>query len=526
MNFSRAMIWYNVVFWALLLVMFFMGLFFGVGEAINFYVLAPMTFLYVLVVTFLVSHREPPANSPPSNSGAENGAHDESGNDRVQGYDSNSNHAAVPAPCNTTTIRKRRIEWIDKLKVMLISLVVVGHSCKAMTSSGAFLSIGDVTPGMPSYYTAFWMSGYFLLKPAVVPLFFFVSGYFSATSRIKYGPNIFLKKSFWRLWPPAFLWWLVVNPLNAYLGYALVRPSNMSYSYSPGQAATWFLTWLLVFNCCYAMIDVDQQGTAGGRMEIPRFGQIIKVGLVVSALQLGAGLLVLFSGTQSFAEMPCLLVGDGYFNALGYASGVLAKTHGWLNQSDDSNDSNNLLCKARTYVLTVTSIVIILVFLCYAPGSPGESLGTSTFGFLVISIIISLPIGPYGPCAWVLLMKMFQKKSRSSSQEQLSVGAIGNAVDETSKKSSSLFKFLSGGAFSAYLIQYYFITLYTYAYIEILDKTQGIDLQFVNTTHTAEPALGDGDKFGGFVFVAVLSLISSFLVGGLLKKSPVIGKRL
>merc|ERR1712176_785941 len=93
--------------------------------------------------------------------------------------------------------KKARIDWIDNLKVLLISLVVFGHSAIVFAGFGAFLSFGTVdsetdnTEAVPdnqdnlptSHYNAVFYSGFVLLKPAIVPLFFFVSGYFSAASR-------------------------------------------------------------------------------------------------------------------------------------------------------------------------------------------------------------------------------------------------------------------------------------------------------------------------------------------------------
>ena len=83
---------------------------------------------------------------------------------------------------------------------------------------------------------------------------------------------------------------------------------------------------------------------------------------------------------------------------------------------------------------------------------------------------------------------------------------------------------MSGAAFAVFLFHYFFVTLYTYAFIEILDITQGIDIKFVNSTATADTSLGNGNEFAGFAFVASLSLVSAFLFGGLLKQIPGVGK--
>ena len=516
MKLRKALICYNLAFWALLVVMFLAQILAGAGPIVNFYVYPPMTFLFVIVTTFIIY----PAVPPPTTNNDDEEGNGENAQEKEE--------TTTPPTTGTRTVRKERIDWIDDLKIVLISLVVVGHSALAMTGLGAFLTLGtiqaetDDTEVVPtSYYDAVFWCGFYLLKPAIVPLFFFVSGYFSATSRLKYGQSKFLRRTFWRLGPPAILFWLVMNPLNAYLGYILVRPEGMTYSYSPGQAATWFLTWLMVFNCCYASIEIEDFD--GSTMEVPTFRKVVKIGVLAALLQGVAGTLCIFSGTGAFAEMPCALVGDGYFNAIGYAAGALARTNGWLNKKNVFDES--LVLNSKRYVAVSSLLTIILCFVCYAPFSPlSESIGAG-LRLIILSAVLCLPLGPYCPCVWIVVLNSFRGETKSSSLERQE----SSAEDETEtrrsdKKCFPLIKLMSGAAFSVYLFHYFFVTLYTYAFIEILDDTQGIDIKFVNSTRTADKALGDGNEFAGFAFVASLSLVSSFLFGGLLKQIPGLGK--
>ena len=523
MKLRKALICYSVAFWALLIVMFLAQLFAGAGPIVNFYVYSPLTFLFVIVTTFIIYPAVPP---PAINSDNDNDNDDEEGN-----VASAQEKEGIP-PTRRIERKKERIDWIDDLKVLLISLVVVGHSAVSIMGFGAFLTLGTIQAGSDdtnvvpdnttNYYDAVFWCCFFLLKPAIVPLFFFVSGYFSAASRTKYGRSNFLRKTFWRLGPPAILFWLLINPLNAYLGYALVRPEGMTYAYSPGQAATWFLTWLMVFNCCYASIETDDSEESSV-MEVPNFRRLVKIGLLVGLLQGLAGILGVFSG-GAFAEMPCLPIGDGYFNALGYAAGVLARTNGWLNKENEFDET--LVSKSKRYVLVSALLTIILCFVGYAPVSPlSESVAAVPgLGVLVLSVVLFLPLGPYCPCVWIVLLNSFRGGTSSSSGGQESAAEDESGNKRSEKKCSSLRKFLSGAAFSVFLFHYFFVTLYTYAFIEILDVTQGIDIEFVNSTATADTALENGNEFAGFVFVASLSLVSSFLFGGLLKQIPGVGK--
>ena len=91
---------YNLAFWVFLLLMFAGQILAGLGPVFSYYLYAPLTFLWVVVVTFVV-FRKPPTPEPTT--------HPETNSE---------------AP----TARKPRIDWIDQLKVLLICLVVVGHS--------------------------------------------------------------------------------------------------------------------------------------------------------------------------------------------------------------------------------------------------------------------------------------------------------------------------------------------------------------------------------------------------------------
>ena len=44
--------------------------------------------------------------------------------------------------------------------------------------------------------------------------------------------------------------WQILNPLNGLFAYALARPPAGAWAYFPSSAATWFLSWLLVFQVC------------------------------------------------------------------------------------------------------------------------------------------------------------------------------------------------------------------------------------------------------------------------------------
>ena len=128
----------------------------------------------------------------------------------------------------------------------------------------------------------------------------------------------------------------------------------------------------------------------------------------------------------------------------------------------------------------------------------GCRLGNGSGGFTPCFFALQLPLGPYCACVLVLALDVFQRRANFETR---------------------LTKFLAGGAFGVYLLQYWAVTGFTYVYVLLLEQASDADIVFVNSTTSSSP-VSDGELFGGFFFVAACSVIASFLVGGALKLVP------
>ena len=446
--------------WVLLLAVLAAGLLLGAGNAASFAV-APLTMGLVLLLTFcggccgwLASAREVASELLPD------GEED-------------------PPPV--------RLYWLDNAKTALITMVVVGHSATGFMGSGAFLGLGAAK--QLNWFLPLGLSGLALLKPLVVPLFFWISGFLSVSGITRKGPLAFLRASFWRLGPPYFVWWLAVNPLNSLFAYALAQPSAASYSYFPNSAATWFLSWLLVFQCGFALVAPLPS------VPRPSFGRLLLLSLAVAVVQLLASLVCALAGaTLGFGEMPMAGPGgDGFFNALGFVGGVLARANSWLAEPLPPS----LLRPARLYVLAMVVLVPLFFFLTLAPGAPGVALAGQPL-WTALFFALQLPLGPHCACVLVLAVDVLQRRCNTATR---------------------LSRVLAGGAFAVYLLQYWAVTGFTYAYLALLEQTDGLRVEFVNSTQSSTE-LPSGQLYLGFAFVAGCSVASSFAVGGLLKLVP------
>eukprot|EP00537_Pseudo-nitzschia_pungens_P012445 CAMPEP_0172394404 /NCGR_PEP_ID=MMETSP1061-20121228/14696_1 /TAXON_ID=37318 /ORGANISM="Pseudo-nitzschia pungens, Strain cf. pungens" /LENGTH=528 /DNA_ID=CAMNT_0013125745 /DNA_START=200 /DNA_END=1786 /DNA_ORIENTATION=- len=522
MKFKSFLLVYNAIAWILLILLLLSQRFWGIAAKLDEYVLVPLLYCFIFVVTFCVSRDEAQQDAPAPvgadgdpRSKADAGAGAGAGRDEEatppdeleQEQDPEAEGGRKEKP------KHERIEWIDQIRILLISLIVVGHS--GMGLGGVPTVAGLVPPEVPSYYYPTGQIGILLLKPLAVPLFFFIAGYFSAHSRIRKGRDAFLKKSFWRLVPPAILWWLVVNPLNNLLLFILASPAGPSYQYVPIGGATWFLLWLMVFNCCYALIDVDGVPFAEGSMAVPRFRSLMILAVLASVVQFGFGIVSqVYAGLFSVGGMPNTMVGDFYFNAIGYTGGILSRTHGWLKR-DGREDDDKLVLKSTVCVFVVTIVTIVFCFLVYAPGAPLNNI--IPLGAAIVYGSLCIPLGMYSLCSWICVMDLFRRMSLSSSRQN---------ETGTPERTFSVSKFLSSASFGVYLIHFYFVTFFSFAYFELLDnKKEDIQIRYGSlggslVTVEAEPAMGDGYRFIGFVFISILSLVSSFLAAGLLKQIP------
>lgn len=475
MRTSKAFCIYLTVTWLLLLLVVAAGILAGAGNAAGWGV-APLSMIFVILVTF---GGDKCGLLPPTAMDVEGAAPSGPAADR-------------DAPLMEAPPRPPRLHWLDNAKAILITMVVIGHSATEFVGSGAFLGFA---PPQTTWFMPLALSGLALLKPLVVPLFFLISGYFSAAGLASKGRPAFLRASFWRLGPPYFLWWLVVNPANSLLAYALARPTDAPFSYFPGSAATWFLSWLLVFQSCYALLDgVPTLGAP------PSWSRLALISLGVAAVQLVASLACVVAGsTLGFGSMPMAGPGgDGFINALGFAGGVLARTNGWL----ASPIPSRLLVPARRYALVVGAATLAFFFVTTSPSGPSSedpSAGGAGVWWYALFFALQLPLGPYAVSVWLLALDLFQRRC---------------------DKATALSRFASGAAFAVYLLHYFAVTGFAYVWALILEQAEGIDVMFVNSTQSATD-IGDGaNLYLGWLFVATTSVASSFAVGGLLKRVP------
>jgi peptidoglycan/LPS O-acetylase OafA/YrhL len=219
--------------------------------------------------------------------------------------------------------RRQREQWVDTLRVVLISGVIVVHTATAYVTdfAGYYYDDERVTSSVLSIAFALpaLMGGIFGLGPLFV-----VAGWFSVRSLARRGPAGFVGSRLLRLGVPLVFFLLLVNPLADYLGNLWDEDDSfLGYLAVTEFSIMWFVVALLSCSLGYAALRSIRPLT-GSR---PRPG---RRSLVVAASVIGVGSLAVWQFTTLLdTHLLNVRVGAWTQAAVLFALGVMAAEAGW-----------------------------------------------------------------------------------------------------------------------------------------------------------------------------------------------------
>jgi glucans biosynthesis protein C len=155
---------------------------------------------------------------------------------------------------NFVRVRQRE-PWVDTLRVVLISGVIVVHTATAYVTdfAGYYYDDERVTNTAASIAVALpaLMGGIFGLGPLFV-----VAGWFSVRSLARRGPAGFVGSRLLRLGVPLVVFVLLVNPLADYLGNMWEEDATtfLGYLADTEFSIMWFVVALLLSSLGYAVL--------------------------------------------------------------------------------------------------------------------------------------------------------------------------------------------------------------------------------------------------------------------------------
>jgi glucan biosynthesis protein C len=210
---------------------------------------------------------------------------------------------AIPPPQSRPSA-KPRLLYIDNLRIVLISMVVLLHLGITYGSSGDFTYKEQVPENVASVAV---LTLYTTIAQAFTLAFFMlISSYFNPPAYDRKGPGAFVKDKLKRLGIPTLFYWAVLNPLlfiviRAWQGLPLIPPDQSFLAFWTHHLSVgpmWFVEALLIYSLIYALWrlatarrDAAPPPPAAGEARAPGNGAMalfaLGVGLVTFVVRLG-----------------------------------------------------------------------------------------------------------------------------------------------------------------------------------------------------------------------------------------------
>ncbi|MEJ2701324.1 MAG: acyltransferase family protein [Sedimentisphaerales bacterium] len=240
-------------------------------------------------------------------------------------------------------MQKARIFFIDNLRILLISLVIMQHLSITYGGPGSWYykeveadqATGIVLSWHNATNQAFFMGFLFL-----------IAGYFTAASYDRKGPRRFLKDRLLRLGIPILCYDLVIGPLVAYplirtgvwTSFSSYREYLIRYysRFHVGTGPLWFVEALLIFATFYVLWRKFAKSAAHPAQvnrDMPRNLTIVIFALLVGLVSFTLRIWLPVGWT--FGPMNFQLPFFTQYIAL-FIVGILAYRHNWLTRGPEA----------------------------------------------------------------------------------------------------------------------------------------------------------------------------------------------
>lgn len=168
---------------------------------------------------------------------------------------------------------KKRLYYLDNLRVVVITLVIAHHVGQAYGPTGGFWPIQEAE-------RAAWLGPFFTVNRSFfMSLFFMISGYFTVMSFRSKGAKDFLNDRLLRLGLPTLVFGLVMIPIQLFAFSAPAFPVDVGH--------LWFLEHLLIFSAGYVLWQRLRPGrpeTGQTQPGLPGYPTILVCALALAAV--------------------------------------------------------------------------------------------------------------------------------------------------------------------------------------------------------------------------------------------------
>ena len=464
-------------------------------------------------------------------------------NSYLSALDNNYSHGIFTRPPP-----KARLHFVDNLKTFLTVIVVVHHVCcsynlgtgndKSNTNGNGSNNNNVWYWSVANYnqsFSVFSSSFLFLNETYVVPLFFFISGFFTPTSFDRKGPIVFMEDKYRRLGVPFLLYYFALQPILIIIVLLLQHEGDhrhpldqSTWPWQLGPGPLWFSAWLLVFNQVYAWVDHSSANRVN--VPLPSLWKFLFVCLFLTLLQVATSTIA--GGT--FAFMP-MTYGSLPFDVCFFYSGVVAARNNWLGGilQDDNSNSNSKdfgsdvgasrgrrwLGRLLWLALTVGTFVYFSgeyaggALLEDSVGDDGTGTGSETKAYNDLHVrektdyedkttaFCTLVEGAYVGVTCLLAIDLFRERFNFTGRWTLKIAETSYAV---------------------YVLHPFAVCLSTYLFQTTYESVTGETIFYANTTLFSTTKLENEDSWvwTGFVVSCVFSVVVSYFVCYWIREIP------
>lgn len=404
---------------------------------------------------------------------------------------------------------RMRVDYLDRLKTALTALVIAHHVTCAFVGDSFYLVMG----AYPSAFKAFFGAPFLMLNQSYFMSLFFISGFFSPTSLDRKGAKAFLLDKFKRLGTACSAFVFVGNPLTALVCVAAVGGRTFSYSSSLGPGPTWYLAWLLLFSCSYAVIG----GPPMAPMPRPHLLKLVGIGAALGLLQAG----IIATGMGTFATMP-ISVGSLPFDIAFFAGGIAARRGGWLDTPLSSAE--------RAFVWAVSVFVFLGIVggsianeLTYLASGPSVSpYPSANFPFPACNATGTATGAEVESCTLVSMAVLFLAFGLAAGCFTVawSAALLDFFLRYCNAPRGPITTELGRSAYAVYVIHPLIVVPLVAAYLAILRGPWETEVDFPPGTSKSSTPMAEGKLVLGFATVMPLSLVLTWTVAAGFRRLP------
>lgn len=364
---------------------------------------------------------------------------------------------------------KSRLYYIDNLRILLISLVVLLHFNITYGAPGDWY-YNEVETGFPEIILQAMFN--ITNQAFFMGMFFFISAFFTAASLQRKSTAKFLKDRLLRLGVPLIIFYFLLNPLTIFIVHKFIQNKTSSYfDYLThrgfwGFGPMWFVEALLIFTLIYIF---TRSLKINVRLKFPGTLHIFISAIIIGVFQFLIRIWLPVGWSQPFTNFQFPFFVQYIFL---FIFGIIAFQNNWL-------ESISFKTGKRYFIFAQLMILIILPLLLYFGGKEN---GTESF----------VGRGTWQSFAWAVWEQV--------AGFSLIIGLFG-IFKKYFNEQGKLAQSLSASAYGVYVVHPPVIV--------------GISAVFV--TWNFYP-------LGKFIILAPVALATCFLIAFIIKQLPVIKK--